>query len=96
MGREVLDGGKKDPLVLAGVSDEQVAGLTQQAANLPRLMRVVDKEARVVTGADCEPVNVAMRKKYAIQFRLLEWTTAITSRIKRQSVADAAVIVDFS
>lgn len=57
---------------------------------------VIEATARVVTGADCEPVNVAMRKKYAVQFRLLEWTTAITSRIKRQSVADAAVIVDFS
>jgi len=58
--------------------------------------RACEATARVVTGAHCEPVNVAMRKKYAIQFRLLEWTTAITSRIKRQSVADAAVIVDFS
>lgn len=57
---------------------------------------VVEATARVVTGADCEPVNVAMRKKYAIQFRLLTWSSAITSRIKRQTVADAAVIIDFA
>jgi hypothetical protein len=40
-------------------------------------------------------VTVAMRKKYAVQFRLLEWTTAITSKVRRQSVADAGVIIDF-
>ncbi|MBM3828839.1 MAG: PPOX class F420-dependent oxidoreductase [Actinobacteria bacterium] len=57
---------------------------------------VVEATARVVVGADCEPVNIAMRKKYAIQFRILEWTTAITSRVRRQSVADAGVVVDFS
>ena len=56
---------------------------------------VIEATARVVTGADCEPVNVAMRAKYAIQFRLLTWSSAVTSRIKRQSVADAAVVVDF-
>lgn len=56
---------------------------------------VIEATARVVTGADCEPVNVAMRAKYAIQFRLLTWSGAVTSRIKRQSVADAAVVVDF-
>lgn len=56
---------------------------------------VIEATARVVTGAECEPVNVAMRKKYAVQFRLLEWTTAITSKVKRQSVADAGVIIDF-
>jgi hypothetical protein len=56
---------------------------------------VIEATARVVTGADCEPVNVAMRKKYAVQFRLLEWTTAITAKVKRQSVADAGVIIDF-
>jgi hypothetical protein len=36
-----------------------------------------------------------MRNKYKIQFRMLEWSSAITSKIKRQSVADAAVIVTF-
>ena len=56
---------------------------------------VIEATARVVTGADCEPVNVAMRNKYKIQFRLLTWSSAITSKIKRQSVADAAVIVTF-
>ena len=56
---------------------------------------VVEATARVVTGADCEPINVAMRNKYKIQFRMLEWSSAITSKIKRQSVADAAVIVTF-
>ena len=56
---------------------------------------VIEATARVVTGADCEPVNVAMRAKYVIQFRLLTWSSAVTSRIKRQSVADAAVVVDF-
>lgn len=56
---------------------------------------VIDATARVVTGRDCEPVNVAMRRKYAIQFRLLTWSSAITARIKRQSVADAAVVIDF-
>jgi PPOX class probable F420-dependent enzyme len=55
---------------------------------------VIEATARVVTGAECEPVTAAMRRKYAVQFRLLEWTTAITSRIKRQSVADAGVIID--
>ena len=57
---------------------------------------VVEATARVVTGADCEPINVAMRSKYKIQFRMLEWSSAITSKIKRQSVADAAVIVTFN
>ena len=57
---------------------------------------VVKATARVVTGADCEPINVAMRNKYKIQFRMLEWSSAITSKIKRQSVADAAVIVTFN
>lgn len=61
-------------------------------ANTP----VVKATARVVTGADCEPINVAMRNKYKIQFRMLEWSSAITSKIKRQSVADAAVIVTFN
>ena len=56
---------------------------------------VIEATARVVTGADCDPVNVAMRRKYRIQFRLLEWSSAITSKIKRQSDADAAVIVTF-
>ena len=56
---------------------------------------VIEATARVVTGADCEPVNVAMRNKYKIQFRLLTWSSAITSKIKRQSVADAAIIVTF-
>jgi PPOX class probable F420-dependent enzyme len=56
---------------------------------------VIEATARVVTGADCEPVNMAMRRKYKIQFRMLEWSSAITSKIKRQSVADAAVIVTF-
>lgn len=56
---------------------------------------IVEATARVVTGADCEPVNVAMRNKYKIQFRLLTWSSAITSKIKRQSVADAAIIVTF-
>ena len=56
---------------------------------------VIEATARVVTGDDCEPVNAAMRKKYAIQFRLLTWSSAITSRLRRQSVADAAVIIDF-
>jgi hypothetical protein len=36
-----------------------------------------------------------MRNKYKIQFRLLTWSSAITSKIKRQSVADAAIIVTF-
>jgi hypothetical protein len=57
---------------------------------------VIEATARVVTGADCEPVNVAMRSKYKIQFRMLEWSSAITSKIKRQSVDDAAIIVTFS
>ena len=57
---------------------------------------VIEATARVVTGADCDPVNVAMRRKYRIQFRLLEWSSAITSKIKRQSDADAAVIVTFN
>ena len=57
---------------------------------------IVEATARVVTGAECEPVNVAMRNKYKIQFRLLEWSSAITSKIKRQSVDDAAIIVTFS
>ena len=57
---------------------------------------VVKATARVVTGADCEPIDVAMRNKYKIQFRMLEWSSAITSKIKRQSVADAAVIVTFN
>ena len=57
---------------------------------------VVKATARVVTGPDCEPINVAMRNKYKIQFRMLEWSSAITSKIKRQSVADAAVIVTFN
>ena len=57
---------------------------------------VVVATARVVTGPDCEPINVAMRNKYKIQFRMLEWSSAITSKIKRQSVADAAVIVTFN
>lgn len=56
---------------------------------------VIEATARVVTGADCEPINVAMRNKYKIQFRMLEWSSAITSKIKRQSVADAAIIVTF-
>ncbi|MEI7507134.1 MAG: PPOX class F420-dependent oxidoreductase [Actinomycetes bacterium] len=56
---------------------------------------VIEATARVVTGAECEPVNVAMRNKYKIQFRLLTWSSAITSKIKRQSVADAAIIVTF-
>lgn len=55
----------------------------------------IEARARVVTGADCEPVKVAMRRKYAIQFRMLEWSSAITARIKRQSVADAGVVIDF-
>ena len=57
---------------------------------------VIEATARVVTGTECEPVNVAMRNKYKIQFRLLEWSSAITSKIKRQSVDDAAIIVTFS
>ena len=56
---------------------------------------VIEATARVVTGTDCEPVNVAMRNKYKIQFRLLKWSSAISSKIKRQSVADAAIIVTF-
>ena len=56
---------------------------------------IVEATARVVTGAECEPVNVAMRNKYKIQFRLLTWSSAISSKIKRQSVADAAIIVTF-
>ena len=56
---------------------------------------VIEATARVVTGTDCEPVNVAMRNKYKIQFRLLTWSSAISSKIKRQSVADAAIIVTF-
>ncbi len=57
---------------------------------------VVEATARVVTGADCEPVNLAMRSKYKIQFRMLELSSAITSKIKRRSVDDAAIIVTFS
>lgn len=57
---------------------------------------VVEATARVVTGADCEPVNVAMRNKYKIQFRMLELSSAITSKIKRQSDADTAIIVTFN
>lgn len=55
---------------------------------------VIEATARVVTGTECEPVTAVMRRKYAVQFRLLEWTTAITSCVKRQSVADAGVIID--
>jgi len=57
---------------------------------------VIEATARVVTGAECEPVYKAMRNKYKIQFRLLTWSSAITSKIKRQSVADAAIIVTFN
>jgi PPOX class probable F420-dependent enzyme len=57
---------------------------------------VIEATARVVTGAECEPVYKAMRNKYKIQFRLLTWSSAITSKIKRQSVADAAIIVNFN
>lgn len=56
---------------------------------------VVEATAHVVTGDDCRPVDAAMTKKYSIQFRLLTWSSAITSKIKRQSVADAAIIVTF-
>lgn len=57
---------------------------------------IIQATARVVTGEQCKPVDVAMLAKYKIQFRLLTMSNAITSRIKRQSVADAAIIIDFA
>ena len=57
---------------------------------------IIEATARVVTGSECEPVDEAMLAKYKIQFKLLTMSNAITSRIKRRSVADAAIIIDFA
>ena len=57
--------------------------------------QVVEATARVVTGADCGLVNVAMSKKYKIQFRMLAASNKITSIFRKSTVADTGIIISF-
>lgn len=56
---------------------------------------VVSATAHLVHGADCEPVNRAMKAKYGLQFQLVNLASGISARFKRRPNPDTGVIVTF-
>jgi hypothetical protein len=49
--------------------------------------------ARVVEGSECAPVTRAIRKKYGIQYVLVDLSGRLSALLRRRRVADAGVII---
>lgn len=49
--------------------------------------------ARVVEGSECVPVTRAIRKKYGIQYVLVDLSGRLSALLRRRRVADAGVII---